>query len=71
MTGEMTIPTLARRIIKRGMQRVIARVGPHNRMPRTPSLLVLMYHRILPADDPRTRLEEPGMATTRNGQSVF
>lgn len=56
-----TGPNLFKRAIKRSLQQFAASFGPHTRSGNEPQLLVLTYHRILPANDKRARIEEPGM----------
>jgi len=60
----MTGPNSVKRIIKRSLQYASAKYGRHTRPSKKPELLILMYHRILPAADERARLEEPGMIVT-------
>lgn len=50
--------------IKRCIQHVAAAFGRHTRKHKEPQLLVLMYHRILPHNDQRSLIEEPGMMVT-------
>jgi peptidoglycan/xylan/chitin deacetylase (PgdA/CDA1 family) len=53
-----------KKIVKRSMQYVVALFGRHTRPGKQPQLLVLMYHRILPRNDKRSLIEEPGMIVT-------
>jgi len=60
----MTRPNRIKRIIKRSLQHALAKFGRHTWPEKKPELLVLMYHRILPAGDERAQIEEPGMFVT-------
>lgn len=53
-----------KQLIKRSLQILAARLGPHTRTTGAPQLIVLMYHRVLPMDDVRCSLEEPGMVVS-------
>ncbi len=50
--------------IKRGLQMAVGAAGPHRWPWRRRELAILMYHRILPRDDPRFAHEQPGMLVT-------
>ncbi len=52
--------TMFKRFIKGSLKYTISSIGPH-RWPVRNKLVVLMYHRILPANDPRIMDEQPGM----------
>jgi peptidoglycan/xylan/chitin deacetylase (PgdA/CDA1 family) len=53
-----------KRLLKSTATSIASRYGLHHRALAQPHLWVLMYHRILPADDPRFAAEEPGMVVT-------
>lgn len=53
-----------KQFIKRCIQRTSARLGRHTRKASEPELIILMYHRVLPSDDKRALIEEPGMMVT-------
>ncbi len=57
----MITPGFFKRIIKRPLQHAAASFGRHTRTSQEPELVILTYHRILPANDARTLIEEPGM----------
>ena len=52
---------MLKRLIKNQLQLTLGAIAPGLWQLRRRQLLVLMYHRILPADDKRAALEQPGM----------
>lgn len=56
-----TVSRMIKQTIRTPVDWFAAHFGPHMHKPKTPTLWILMYHRILPKTDPRYALEEPGM----------
>ena len=52
---------MLKRALKGLIRVVLARLGRQNRTPGRESLLILMYHRILPSDHPELPIIQPGM----------
>ncbi len=55
---------LIKQLIKRNIQLIALAFGRHRQTHKSPQLVILMYHRILPTDDNRCLTEEPGMIVT-------
>lgn len=54
-----------RSLVKSGVLTLLAGYGwLRIRFSRTPTLLILTYHRVLPSDDPSRNAEQPGMLTS-------
>src|SRR3954462_14032140 len=53
-----------KKLVKSAAAGLANQFGQHNKDQTDPKLWVLMYHRILPRDDIRFNLEEPGMIVT-------
>jgi peptidoglycan/xylan/chitin deacetylase (PgdA/CDA1 family) len=53
-----------KQLIKNSLDISASLLGSHNHPIREPRLWILMYHRILPRQDHRFELEEPGMIVT-------
>ena len=53
-----------KQLLKSSLATLANRLGAHRQSVSTPKLWILMYHRILPKNDKRFALEEPGMVVT-------
>lgn len=53
-----------KRFLKKIAVLAYSRFGKHRRNLPAPHLWILMYHRVLPKNDPRSLVEEPGMFVT-------
>lgn len=60
----MSLFTQFKYTLKRCIEVTGANLGRHKRTPKSPQILILMYHRVLPLDDERAKNEEPGMFVT-------
>ena len=52
---------MLKRALKRPVRAILARLGRQNRTPWRESLLILMYHRVLPPNHPELPIIQPGM----------
>ncbi|MCP3848772.1 MAG: polysaccharide deacetylase family protein, partial [Gammaproteobacteria bacterium] len=57
----MSVAQLLKNTAKIPLESIAARIGQHRRWSAEPQLWIMMYHRILPKEDPRAHVEEPGM----------
>lgn len=55
---------LGKGLLKKPVEWFSAGFGPHRLSGHSPRLWILMYHRVLPANDARYQSEEPGMIVT-------
>lgn len=55
---------LIKRTVKTIASHIFSQIGPHKYNLGSPKLWILMYHRVLPINDLRYDLEEPGMIVT-------
>lgn len=60
----MSILRAIKKTIKYCIEILAANIGRHTRSNKSPQLLIIMYHRILPSSDIRAKQEEPGMLVT-------
>lgn len=57
----MSASRSVKNLIRYPAELLASKYGQHRRQSRDPRLWIMMYHRILPRNDPRYHLEEPGM----------
>jgi peptidoglycan/xylan/chitin deacetylase (PgdA/CDA1 family) len=71
----MSVIQPLKNLAKLPLEMLAARFGHHRKAAAEPQLWIIMYHRVLPASDPRHAQEEPGMivepATLKMHLEVF